>query len=163
MPDTQTVTSDTETGKLVVERVFNAPRELVFAAFMEPDRIAQWWGPREWKTRNVSMDVRPGGTWHYVMTGPDGTESWGKSTYREVSPPSRLVYVDQFSDAEGNANPDFPEILIEYRFEEVEGGKTRMRSEATFANGDALKAVLEMGMEQGMTETLDRLDEFLAA
>ena len=163
MPETQTVTSDEQTGKLVVERVFNAPRELVFAAFTEPDRIAQWWGPREWQTRNVTMDVRPGGVWHYVMTGPGGMESWGKATYNEVTPPSRLVYLDEFSDAEGNPNPDFPGILIEYNFEEIEGGRTRMYSVATFASGDALKAVLEMGMIQGMTESLDRLEELLAA
>jgi uncharacterized protein YndB with AHSA1/START domain len=162
MPDTQTVTSDEQSGKLVVERVFNAPRELVFAAYTEPDRIAQWWGPKGWSTRNVTMDVRPGGVWHYVMTGPGGEESWGKATYSEVTPPSRLVYSDQFSDAEGNSNPDFPPIVIEYDFIE-EGGKTRMHSEATFASPESLKAVLEMGMIDGMTETLDRLDEYLAA
>jgi uncharacterized protein YndB with AHSA1/START domain len=163
MPDTQTITSDLETGKLVVERVFNAPRELVFAAYTEPDRIAQWWGPREWKTRNVTMDVRPGGIWHYVMTGPDGTEAWGKATYREVTPPSRLVYVDEFSDAEGNANPDLPSTVIDYTFEEIEGGKTRMVSVAEFGTAENLQKVLDMGMIEGMTETLDRLDEFLAA
>ena len=89
MPDTQTITSDEQTGKMVVERIFNAPRELVFAAYTEPDRIAQWWGPRGWNMRNVKMDVRPGGVWHYVMTGPDGTESWGMATYQEVTPRSR--------------------------------------------------------------------------
>jgi uncharacterized protein YndB with AHSA1/START domain len=163
MPETQTVTSDLETGKLHIERVFNAPRELVFAAFTEPDRIAQWWGPREWNTRNAAMDVRPGGVWHYVMVGPDGTEAWGKAIYKEITPPSRLVYLDQFSDAEGNAAPGMPEILIEYTFEEVEGGKTKMVSVANFGTAENLQKVLDMGMMQGMTETLDRLDEFLAA
>jgi len=163
MPDTQTVTTDNEAGVMHIERIFNAPRDLVFKAYTEPERIAQWWGPREWKTRNVTMDVRPGGVWHYVMVGPDGTEAWGKATYSEVKPPSRLVYMDAFSDAEGNSNPDLPQTLIEYDFEEVEGGKTRMISKATFANGEALNAVLDMGMLEGMTETLDRLDEYLTA
>ena len=107
--------------------------------------------------------MRVGGVWHYCMTGPDCTESWGKAVYRELVKPERIVYVDKFSDAEGNDDAaDMPEMVI--TLESIdEGGKTRIRLTSEFATAEALQAVVDMGVVQGLSETWDRLEEYLAA
>src|SRR3970282_872322 len=145
--------------ELVIQRVFDAPRELVFRAYTDPEALVRWWGPREWTTEVRSMDVRPGGRWHYVMRGPGGEEAWGIATYREVVPPERLVYTDAFSDAEGSTVP--PEMEITVIFED-QGGKTLLSSTTLFASTEERQQVIEMGVVEGMGQTLDRLDEYLA-
>jgi uncharacterized protein YndB with AHSA1/START domain len=157
---TTTVTANKDDLQLVVERVFDAPRELVWKAFTEPEHMARWWGPRGWNTTNERMEVKPGGVWHYCMRGPGGEESWGKAVYREVIAPSRLVYVDVFSDSEGNTNENMPEMLITTEFI-AEGNKTRVRSSSKFAAAEQLEAIVKMGVVQGITETWDRLAEYL--
>ena len=147
--------------ELVMTRVFDAPRELVWKAWTEPERLAQWWGPRGWTTTNYAMDVRPGGVWHYCMRGPDGGEAWGKAVYREIVEPERLVYIDSFSDAEGNAEDGMPQMVVTVEFTERDG-RTTITSRGQFASAADLEAVLAMGVEQGMTETWDRLEEYLA-
>jgi uncharacterized protein YndB with AHSA1/START domain len=96
------------------------------------------------------------------MTGPDGTESWGKAIYSELVKPERIVYIDKFSDAEGNDAADMPEMVITLEFID-EGGKTRIRSTSEFAKAEALQAVVDMGVVQGLSETWDRLEEYLTA
>ncbi len=93
---------------LVLERVFDALRELVFKMFKEPEHLKHWWGPRGWELPVCSVDFRPGGVWHYCMKCVDrnqgqfyGMESWGKGIYKEISEPERISYTDYFSDAEG--------------------------------------------------------------
>ncbi len=147
---------------LTVERTFDAPRESVFKAFTEPDRIAQWWGPRGWSTTNYRMEVQPGGVWHYCMRGPDGMESWGIATYDEIVEPERIVYTDNFSDAEGNISENMPGMRITMEFHDL-NGKTRLVSRSEFASAEALQSVMEMGTKQGLTETWDRLEEFVQA
>lgn len=147
--------------ELLMERVFDAPRELVWKAFSEPQQIAQWWGPKGWTVPISNMDFRVGGTWHYCMRGPGGEESWGKAIYREIVEPQRFVYVDSFADAEGNSVPGMPETVITMEFTE-QAGKTKITSRAEFASAEDLQAVLDMGMVEGLTETWDRLEEHLA-
>src|SRR5437899_7660320 len=84
--------------ELLVTRTFDAPRELVFKAWTEPERLAQWWGPKGFTMKKVSVDLRPGGVFHYGMTSPDGHEMWGRFVYREITPPERLIFVNSFSD-----------------------------------------------------------------
>lgn len=159
---TTAVWVDKSERRMIVERVFDAPRELVWKAFTEADALAKWWGPREWNTTNSKLDLKVGGEWLYCMTGPDGTESWGKATYTEITPPERLVYEDAFSDASGGVNPDMPVMVISYEFTEQDG-KTKVRSVAEFASAEQMQQVLEMGIVQGLTETWDRLGEYLAS
>ena len=80
--------------ELLIEREFAAPRELVFKAWTERDRLMQWWGPPTWPNDYCTVDLRVGGAWHYRMRGPAGGEGWGKGVYREIMPASRLVYSD---------------------------------------------------------------------
>lgn len=153
---------------LVLERVFDAPRELVFRTFTEAEHLKHWWGPKGWTLPVCKLDFRPGGVWHYCMRCEDknqgdfyGMESWGKAVFREIEAPERIVYVDYFSDAEGNEAEGMPETLVTLTFEEFEG-KTKLINRAQYATAEGLKTVIDMGMLQGVAETWDRLDELLA-
>lgn len=158
--DSQTVVSNG--GELTLERVFDAPREVVFKAFTESDRLMQWWGPREWPLAVSNLDLRVGGDWHYCMKGPNGEEAWGKAIYREIDPPSRLVYEDAFSDAAGNVDSNLPVAVTSVDFIAHEG-KTKLVSKTVYPSAEALSQVIDMGMVEGVSETWDRLDEYLAA
>ncbi|ACO46427.1 SRPBCC domain-containing protein [Deinococcus deserti] len=162
------MTSRIESGKeLVLERVFKAPRGLVFEAFSKAEHLSRWWGPRGWDVSYCAVDFRPGGKWHYCMKCVDtaqgqfyGMESWGLGIYQEIEVPSRIVYTDYFSDAEANINEQMPPTLSILTFEDVEGG-TKVVNRAVYASEDGLRAVMDMGMLQGITETWDRLAEHL--
>lgn len=161
---TSPMISNIEAGRvLILERVFKAPRELVFDAFSQAEHLRQWWGPRGWEMPFCSVDLRPGGRWHYCMKCVDkaqgefyGMESWGLGIYREIEAPARIVYTDYFSDADANINENMPPTLSTLTFEEVEGG-TRVTNRAAYDTEEALKTVMDMGMLQGVTETWDRL------
>jgi len=161
MAEKTTVNADLEAKSLLVERVFDAPRELVFKAWSEAERLSQWWGPRLWPTTYCTVDFRLGGVWHYCMTGPDGTQSWGKAVYTEIVPPERIVYTDMFSDEAGNSLAGMPTMVITVEFVDL-GGKTKLVSRAEFASKEELESLVQMGMVQGLTETWDRLEEYLA-
>ncbi|MDF2461591.1 MAG: hypothetical protein K0S68_994 [Candidatus Saccharibacteria bacterium] len=150
-----------ETGELTISRVFNAPRDKVFKAWTSAEAIKQWWGPRTWPTVYCELDFNEGGKWHYAMQGPDGTKAWGLAIYKEIDEPSRIVYTDAFSDEDGNINHDLPVTTIEMTFEELPGGKTRIVSHAKYTP-EELQKVTAMGMEEGLAETWDRLEEYLA-
>ncbi len=164
---TNQMLSKVEGNVLILERVFNAPRELVFQAFSEAEHLKQWWGPRGWTVPVCHVDFRPGGVWHYCMKCEDknqgdfyGMESWGKGIYKNIVTGELIEYTDYFSDAEGNLNADMPSTEIVLEFIEVDGG-TKLLNKATYASAESLQQVLDMGMEQGITETWDRLEEHL--
>ena len=120
-----------QTGSaLVITRTYDAPRELVWKAWTDPEQLKRWWGPRVFSTPSFTVDLRPGGAFHYSMRSPDGTEFRGKGVYREIVPPERLVYDTMFADAEGNTVPasyygmgdDWPETtLVTVTLEEQDG------------------------------------------
>ena len=148
---------------LVLTRTFHAPRELVFAAYSSCEHIKNWWGPRSWPVHECSMDFRVGGVWHYCMRGPNpGDESWGRAVYEEIVAPERIAYTDAFSDAEANINEAMPQTRSIVQFADVDGG-TRLTMTTTYDSPAKLQQVIDMGMIPGITETLDRLDEHLAA
>src|SRR3712207_5988559 len=89
-------------NELVITRTFDAPRELVWRAWTEPEHFNRWWGPKDFAAPNSQMDVRVGGKYLYCMRSPDGQDYWGTGTYREVVPMERLVYTDSFADEQGN-------------------------------------------------------------
>ncbi|MCR8843590.1 SRPBCC domain-containing protein [Paenibacillus sp. SC116] len=156
-----------EGNVLKMERTFNAPVELAFKVFSDSEHLKQWFGPRGWTISVSNLDFRPGGAWHYCMKCEDknqgdfyGMESWGKSAYKEIVVNEKLVYVDYFSDAEGNISENMPAVEVTMTFEEVDG-KTKITSIGSYATAEALKTVIDMGMEQGITETWDRLEEHL--
>lgn len=155
------MTVETRGRELIMSRTFEAPRELVFDAYSSCEHLKNWWGPKEWPMHECTMDFREGGTWHYCLRGPnEGDESWGIATYKEIDRPEKLVYRDHFSDEDGNINEEMPGMLITVQFID-EGGKTRLESTTLFDSEETLKSIVEMGVVEGMTSTLDRLEVFL--
>lgn len=148
-------------NQLIMTRQFNAPREKVFRAYTSCEHLKNWWGPREWPLTYCKVDFRVGGQYHYCMTGPDGTEAWGLSIYKEIKAPELIVNEDHFSDKDGNKNTELPATTVRTEFIEQDG-KTIIKSVADYASPEALKQVIDMGMEAGMAETLDRLEEYVA-
>jgi uncharacterized protein YndB with AHSA1/START domain len=155
----------------VISRVFDAPRELVWAAFTDPERMRHWWGPKGFKVIASKMDLQPGGTYHYGMEAPDGSVMWGKFVYREIVRPQRLVLVNSFSDERGGItrhpmSPSWPlRLLSTFLFEDIDG-KTRFSvtwspldaSEEERATFDAAHP----SMQQGWGGTMDQLAAYLA-
>ncbi|HET7578973.1 MAG TPA: SRPBCC domain-containing protein, partial [Bacillales bacterium] len=110
-------TVEASQNELVVKRIFDAPRDLVFEAWSQPEHLAEWWGPKGYTMQIAKFDLRPGGIFHYNQRSPEGEEAWGKFDYREIVKPEKLVFTNSFSDEEGNTvrapfNPAWPlEIL----------------------------------------------------
>ncbi len=107
---------------LVIKRGFDAPRELVFAAWTDERSAAQWWGPKGFTSVSCTMDARVGGAWRRVMRSPDGTEHRARGVYREVAPPERLVFTYAWEDEAGHPTH---ETLVTLTFRDI-GGKTEL-------------------------------------
>lgn len=153
---------------LIIEREFNAPRSLVFQMFKKPEHIKHFWGPRGWDVPVCKVDFRPGGSWIYCMKCVDksqgdyfGMEAWGRADYKEIVEPEKIVYVDSFADAQGNIDPKLPTTTVTMTFNDL-GQKTKIVSRGEYASAADVQKVLEMGMIQGISETWDRLEEYLA-
>lgn len=114
--------SPTTDRELLITRVFDAPRHLVFKAWTKPDHIMQWWGPRGTETLSCAMDFRPGGLWRTRSKAPSGTEYGARSVFREILEPERLVFTFAWEDADGWPKS---ETLVTITFTE-QGGKTVM-------------------------------------
>lgn len=157
MPETKrsitvTLPSDRE---VVITRVFDAPRDLVFKAFTDPKLIPHWWGPRKYKTTVDKMDVRPGGAWRFVHRDEESNEHGFRGVYREIIPPERLVYTFEWEGLPGH-------ILVETVTLEERDGKTTVTDHALFDTVEDRDGMLKSGMESGATESMDRLEELLA-
>jgi uncharacterized protein YndB with AHSA1/START domain len=147
-----------EEQELVLTRVFDAPRELVFKAWTDPKRVAQWWRPRGFTNPVCELDVRPGGAIRIHMRGPDGTVYPMTGVYQEVLEPERIVFTSAALDAEGNA---LFELLTTVTFAE-QGGKTKQILRARVIKRTAQAAQYLKGMEAGWTQSLEYLAECLA-
>jgi PhnB protein len=158
----------TNKRELVLSRILNAKRDLVWRAWTEPAQVKSWWGPKTFTAPFAEIDLRPGGKYLYCMRAPDGKDYWSTGTIREVVPQRRLVLTDSFADPQGNVvsaayygmNPEFPlESLVMIEFED-ENGKTRftMKYEDVSAIPDQDLA----GMQQGWNESFDKLADYLA-
>lgn len=166
------MSTTTAQKQFVIARTFNAPREMVFDAFTKPEEMKKWWGPKGFTVFVSTMDLRPGGTYHYGMRGPDGTPMWGRFVYREIVRPERIVFVNSFSDENGGVTrhamaPDWPLLMITtFTFEDLGGGKTRLTTSSKPLDAtEAECAVFDANhdsMTQGWTGTLDQLEGHLA-
>jgi uncharacterized protein YndB with AHSA1/START domain len=153
-----------------IERVFDAPRERVWQAWTEPERLKQWWGPRGFKVHTCKVDLRPGGTFLYGMKAPDGADMWGKFVYREIVVPKKLVFIVSFSDPKGGVSrhpgmESWPlQTLSTVTFQEI-GGKTKVTVQWTPHEAtEAERRTFDEGrssMHQGWTGTLDQLGAYV--
>jgi len=142
--------------ELVMEREFDAPRELVFNAHLDAEIIPLWWGPRQYSTRVEALDARPGGKWRFIQRGEDGNELAFFGEYRLISPHDKFVNTFGFDGMEGEPGEE------EYNFINLGNRRTLLRTYSKFKSKEELEAVLATGMEWGANETYDRLDEYLA-
>lgn len=148
-----TVTTPSE-REIHIERVFDAPRDRVFAVYTDPALVPEWWGPRGTTTIVDVMDVRAGGSWRFVARESDGTETAFRGTYREVTPPERIVQTFEWEGMPGH-------VSVESATFEDLGERTRVTTTSLFHTTQERDGMLGSGMEGGMNETYERLDELL--
>jgi uncharacterized protein YndB with AHSA1/START domain len=150
---------------LVITRIFNAQRELVFKMWTEPEHVMEWSSPKNFTCPASKIDLRVGGKYHNCMRSPEGQNIWTTGIYREIVVPERLVMTDSFADEHGNVvpgshyglGPDFPlEMLVTIMFENVPGNKTKL----TLIHSclETVPAEHLAGMEQGWNEFFDKLN-----
>ena len=150
---------------IVITRIFEAPRELVWKAWTDPEHVMRWWGPKDFTAPVIKIDFRVGGKYLFCMHSPDGQDYWSTGVYREITPMDRIVCTDSFSDENGNIvsatyygmSADFPlEMLVTVTFEEHEG-KTKL----TLEHDDLPTGAEGRGAQQGWNESFDKLAESL--
>jgi uncharacterized protein YndB with AHSA1/START domain len=156
----------------VIARVLNAPRDLVWKAFTDPERMKEWWGPKGFKVIASKMDLRPGGTYLYGLAPPNGQTMWGKFIFREIVPQQRMVLITSFSDeAAGTTrhpmSPTWPlELLSTFTFEDEPGGKTKLTIRwSPHKSTEEERKTFDAGrdsMRQGWGGTLEQLEAYLA-
>jgi uncharacterized protein YndB with AHSA1/START domain len=146
-----TLPSDRE---IVLTRVFDAPRRLVFTALTTCDHLKHWWGPRRYTLASCQMDFRPGGAYRIVQRGAGGEEYGFRGEYREITPPERIVQTFEFEGMPGHVSVETL-TLVE------QGGKTIYTSTSVFDSVEDRDGMLQSGMEEGASETMDRLAEYL--
>lgn len=140
--------------EVVVTRVVDAPRRLVFAAWTDPRHIPNWLlGPEGWTMPVCELDLRPGGAWRYVWRKADGSEMTMGGLVREVTPPERLVTTERWG-------PEWPETINTLTLTES-GGRTTITLTITYPSKAARDAALETGMKGGMDESFARLDRLV--
>jgi len=146
--------ASTAERELVITRIFDAPRELVFTAWTEPDRAVRWWGPQGFTTARYEIDFRPGGAYRVCMRSPEGTEHWQRGMCRELVEPERLVFTFAWEDAQGRPGH---ETVVTVTFAEY-GAKTKLTlHQAVF------ETVTARDLHQGgWTSALECLADYLA-
>jgi uncharacterized protein YndB with AHSA1/START domain len=148
-----------EPGKqeILITREFDAPRELVFKAFTDPELVPQWWGPRRLSTEVDTMDVRPGGQWRFINRDAEGNEYAFHGVYHQVLAPERVIDTFEFEGL-----PETGHVTLEtMKLEELPGGRTRLITQSVFQSVADRDGMLESGMESGVNDTYDRLAELL--
>lgn len=139
---------------IVMTRVFDAPRDVVFRAFTDPDLIPKWWGPRRYETTVDRADVRPGGHWRYVSRDAAGTEYGFRGVYHDVVAPDRIVQTFEFDGMPGHVS------LETATFEEVDG-QTKYVAVSVFQSIEDRDGMAQSGMEEGASEGMARLAEVI--
>lgn len=156
MKNTGTLKVTTPTDReVVLTRVFDAPRQLVYDAFSKPELLKRWFGPRGWSLVVCEVDHRVGGSFRFVMRGPDGKDMGMRGVYREIVPPERSVHMESFDDYPG-------ESQVTAVFTEQDG-KTTLTATVLYPSKEVRDAMIQMGMEDGAAESYDKLAELLAA
>jgi uncharacterized protein YndB with AHSA1/START domain len=148
---TVTTPSDRE---IVLTRVFDAPRDLVFEAHTSCEHMSRWWGPRRYEVSSCEMDFRPGGAWRIVHRGADGTEHGFRGEFREIVRPERIVWTFEYEGMPGHVSVDT--LTLQER-----DGKTSLTATSVFDSVEDRDGMLQSGMQEGAAETWDRLAEYL--
>jgi uncharacterized protein YndB with AHSA1/START domain len=156
-----------ETERMVITRVFDAPRELVWEAWTDPKYVMQWWGPKGFTSPVCRIDFRVGGKFLCCMKTPDGQEFWNGGEYHEIVPREKIVYSMYFADANGN-KVDAAQYGIEHEaiedthdvvtFEDLGDGQTKL----TLIGNESMESARNSGQEEGWNQILDKFAEVVA-
>ena len=152
---TVTLPSDRE---VVLEREFDAPRNLVFEAFSKPEHVGRWWGQAGSTMSTCEMDFRPGGAWRFVERAADGNEYGFHGEYREIVRPDRIVWTFEWEGLPGHISVD---TLVFQEIEQAERRRTRITSTTVFASVEDRDGMVQSGMAQGASESYERLARYL--
>ncbi|AEV98276.1 ATPase [Niastella koreensis] len=152
---------DKAKNTLTIRREFLGSRQLVWDCYTKSELLDQWFAPEPLTTKTKSMDFREGGHWHYAMVEPNGTEYWGWTDYVKIKPIDFYTTLDAFSNADGEINKDLPRAEWRLTFTE-KGENALVETIVTYKSLAELEQVIQMGMEQGMMATLQKLDQLLA-
>lgn len=145
-----------EPGKqeIIITRVFDAPRELVFKAFTDPELFVQWWGPRKYSSKIETFEARPGGQWRIVQSGSDGAEHGFHGVHHDVVAPERIVATFEYEGVPGH-------VLLQTATFEPLGNKTRLVAQNVYQSVADRDGMVASGMRDGSDESYDRLSELL--
>ena len=155
MKNTGTLKVTTPTDReIVLIRVFDAPRTMVWDAFTKPELLKRWFGPRGWSLVVCEVDLKVGGGFRFVLRGPDGRDMGMRGVYREIVPPERSVHMESFDDYPGEAQ--VTAVFVE------RAGKTTLTATVLYPSREIRDAVIKSGMEHGAAESYDKLAELLA-
>ena len=154
---------DKENRKITVKRSFDAPVDLVWAAWTEAEILDLWWAPKPWRTETRSLDFREGGRWHYAMIGPEGDRQWCLLDYHKIVPQQSYSGQDAFCDE--NAVPDDTKPIVKWlnQFSEKDGEGTVVDIELEFDDLEGLESIIQMGFKEGFTMAMANLDEYIKA
>jgi uncharacterized protein YndB with AHSA1/START domain len=151
---------DKEKNRLILRREFLANRQLVWDCYTKSELLDQWFAPKPMTTKTKSIEFREGGHWHYAMVDPNGTEYWGYTEYLSIKSIDFYTSLDAFSNEKGEINKDYPRAKWKVIFTD-KAEKTLVDTLVQYNSLKDLETVIQMGMEQGMTMTLEKLDELL--
>lgn len=163
------VTKDLENKKLVIEREFDGPQDKVWKAYSDQATFEKWWGPEGWETTAKEFDFVPGGRVHYDMKCVDEAQgewfnqsSWGVMVIESVDAPNSFTYTDYFSDEKGTLNEEMPALKITNEIINLGGGRSKLVSTSYADSAEQIEELIKMGMVEGFSSQLTKLDAMLA-
>ncbi len=151
---------DKQKNTLTIKREFDADRQLVWDCYTKSEILDQWFAPRPLTIKTKEMDFKDGGHWLYVMVDPGGAEYWGRMDYLSVFPIERYTALDGFCDSTGVVNPQMPRANWQVTFHDRDE-RSIVQTVVTYNSLTDLEAVIQMGLKDGLTSTLERLDDLL--
>jgi len=151
---------DKEKNTITIKREFAAKRQLVWDCYTKSELLDQWFSPKPLTTKTKFMDFSEGGHWLYAMVDPNGQEYWGRMDYQTIQPIDSYTSLDGFCDDTGALNPELPRAEWNVTFSDV-AAHTVVETVVSYTSPEALQQVVQMGLKEGLTSTLERLDELL--
>lgn len=149
-------------NKILVKRSFNAPKDLVWAAWTDPEILDLWWAPKPYQAVSKKLDLKPGGIWHYYMQGPEGDQHWCLFEYQNINHQESFDGIDAFCDENAQVNNSKPRVKWFNQFKS-QGEETLVIAELSFEKLSDLESIIEMGFKEGFTAGLENLDHYIAS
>jgi uncharacterized protein YndB with AHSA1/START domain len=152
--------ADKATSRITVKREFAAKRQLVWDCHTKRELLDRWFAPKPMTTKTQHMAFKEGGYWHYAMITPDGEAFWSRLDYLAIHPIDSYAALDGFCDEAGNVNPDLPRSRLDVTFTDA-NERTLVTTVVQYNAAEDVQKVIDMGLKDGLTSTLERLDELL--